>query len=250
LLEIVNCSRNSIENIEISQNGNLKTLDCRINNIASLDVSNNANLVKLNCSNNNISELKVGTKLKKLITLGNSNITTLNLGSLDLLIIDNNVEISGTSNTIIKVSVTGEGSLRINDDTIYLGAYNTNNVHVYSDNGSIYLRSNHGIVIGLASEVGSPRALLDVKGYNSSVIIGDTGGYSAGSSSARKLRLGLGTVGHKGSQYWTFCVDDTTSNSYLQIGYDTSSTAMSIRHDGLVDVSSFAIGGQVITFTT
>lgn len=141
----------------------------------------------------------------------------------------------------------GRGS---SDDTVYLGAYSTNRICIYSKDGSIYLQSNHGIVIGLISEIGSPRALLDVKGHNSSVIIGNTGGYSSGTSSARKLRLGLGTVGHTGSQYWTFCVDDTTDSSYLQIGYTIDSIAMSIRHDGLVNVSSFAIGGQTITFVT
>jgi hypothetical protein len=89
-----------------------------------------------------------------------------------------------------------------------------------------------------------------ITGHGSYLIIGQTGGWGSGTSAARKLRLGLGTVGHTGSQYWTFCVDDTTTNSYLQIGYDTSTTALSIRHDGLVNVTSLAIGGQTITFTT
>ena len=95
----------------------------------------------------------------------------------------------------------------------------------------------------------SPRTTLDVYGTGASLIIGKTAG-TPGDPSARKFRLGLGTAGHTGSEYWCFSIDDTTSNSYLQIGYDYNSTAMSVRHDGLVDVNSLSIGGQVITFVT
>lgn len=79
----------------------------------------------------------------------------------------------------------------------------------------------------------SPRTVLDVAGYDSAIIVGNTGGYSAGSSAAKKLRLGLATVGHSGSQYWCFVADDTNANiAYLRIGYSINSPALSMSHDG------------------
>ena len=77
----------------------------------------------------------------------------------------------------------------------------------------------------------SPRSKLDVYGTDAAVIIGKTNN-NPGVSTARKLRLGLATAGHSGSQYWHFTTDDTTSNAYLQIHYGADDTGISIRHDG------------------
>lgn len=69
--------------------------------------------------------------------------------------------------------------------------------------------------------------------YNSNIIVGKTGRVVAGSSEAIALRLGLGTVGHTGSNYWSFWVDDTTSYSYLKIGYTyKASNYFALRNDG------------------
>ena len=100
---------------------------------------------------------------------------------------------------------------------------------------------NPSFIIDNSGNIGisttSPRAKLDVGGYDSSVIIGNTNG-NHGVSTARKLRLGLATVGHSGSQYWAFCVDDTTGNSYLQIAYTESDTGLSLRHDGYLGIGT------------
>lgn len=56
-LEVLDCSRNEIENIDISINGNLKHLSCYSNPIYTLNIKNNPLLITLYCGNCNIAEL-------------------------------------------------------------------------------------------------------------------------------------------------------------------------------------------------
>lgn len=93
----------------------------------------------------------------------------------------------------------------------------------------MYMRADGYIGINTAS----PRSLVDIGGNDSALIVGNTGGYSPGTSAAKKLRLGLATAGHTGSQYWCFVSDDTNgSTAYLRIGYTINSPALSMSHDG------------------
>lgn len=62
-LEYLNCSNNSLQTINLSQNFNLKDLTCVQNNLLSLDVSNNTQLINLECSGNQITSLDVSQNL-------------------------------------------------------------------------------------------------------------------------------------------------------------------------------------------
>ncbi|MBN8641884.1 MAG: T9SS type A sorting domain-containing protein [Flavobacteriales bacterium] len=100
-LEYLNCSNNSLQTINLSQNFNLKDLSCFQNNLLSLDVSNNTQLINLKCSGNQITSLDVsqnlnlselecaGNELSNLDLTQNINLTSLICGlnpltSLDL----------------------------------------------------------------------------------------------------------------------------------------------------------------------
>lgn len=56
-LEVLDCSRNEIENIDISENKKLKHLSCYSNPICSLNIKENQHLITLYCGNCNIDEL-------------------------------------------------------------------------------------------------------------------------------------------------------------------------------------------------
>ena len=56
-LEVLDCSKNAIENIDISENKNLKYLNCCTNPIHSLNIKNNPTLTMLYCGNCYINEL-------------------------------------------------------------------------------------------------------------------------------------------------------------------------------------------------
>lgn len=120
LLEVLNCSRNDIESLKISQNTNLIELYCSENKISSLNLTSNSKLEKLNCSNNSISSLILNSNLKEAIVTSNSDLTTLSIGSLELLVVDNSVTLSGSASRTIKVNVTGNGSITANTEIIYL----------------------------------------------------------------------------------------------------------------------------------
>ena len=56
----LNCSNNSITNLDLSNCKNLESLNCSNNSITNLDLSNWKNLESLNCSNNKIKSLDLG----------------------------------------------------------------------------------------------------------------------------------------------------------------------------------------------
>ena len=100
-LELLQCSRNSITELDLSNNTALTELYCDYNNLTSLDLSNNTALTKLDCSVNQLTSLDVsnntaltslgcgGNQLTSLDLSNNTALTYLycdynNLTSLDL----------------------------------------------------------------------------------------------------------------------------------------------------------------------
>ena len=86
-LEVLDCSNNSLESINVSANTNLQELDLENNNLELLDVSTNTALIILNCSFNAISQLDLSSNLD-IVALNCSN----NL--LSSLEIDSNVNLT------------------------------------------------------------------------------------------------------------------------------------------------------------
>ena len=112
--------------------------------------------------------------------------------------------------------------------------------------GLRYIHSSKNLYIGLAdgsvftansAQTGGTFNFVAIDTINCNTAdgflkVGSNGVYAAGTSNARRKRLGLGTVGHTGSNYWAFSVDDRNGGySLLQIGYDISdSTRMLVMH--------------------
>ena len=55
----LNCNRNSLPTLDISQNTKLTELRCEYNSLTELDISQNMKLTYLNCNNNSLTELDV-----------------------------------------------------------------------------------------------------------------------------------------------------------------------------------------------
>ena len=55
----LNCRKNQLTNLDVSNNSNLRELYCDNNQLTNLDVSKNTLLTKLNCSNNQLKSLDV-----------------------------------------------------------------------------------------------------------------------------------------------------------------------------------------------
>ena len=55
----LNCNRNSLPTLDISQNTELTELRCEYNSLTELDISQNMKLTYLNCNNNSLTELDV-----------------------------------------------------------------------------------------------------------------------------------------------------------------------------------------------
>ena len=120
LLEVLDCSKNNVINLNVSQNSNLKKLYCSENKITALNLTSNSKLEKLNCSNNNINSLRLNSGLKEAVVTSNSELISLTVGNLDLLVVDNSVSLSGSASTLIKVNVTGNGMITANNEIIYM----------------------------------------------------------------------------------------------------------------------------------
>lgn len=78
-LENLNCSNNSLINLDVSKNIALKKLDCPNNTLTSLKLTNNTALTTLDCSNNKLTDLKIGD---------NRALTTLNCANNSLVSLD------------------------------------------------------------------------------------------------------------------------------------------------------------------
>lgn len=59
----LNCSLNSLSNINISNNLQLTTLYCYNNNLTSIDLSDNVELLYVNCSYNNLTSIDINTNI-------------------------------------------------------------------------------------------------------------------------------------------------------------------------------------------
>ncbi|MEL0456979.1 T9SS type A sorting domain-containing protein [Flavobacteriaceae bacterium SZ-1-7] len=83
-LQNLNCSNNSLVEININQNENLIELDCSNNGLTNLDVSNNVLLTNINCSNNSLSSLDLTSNVD-LVNLNISNNSFLQFIPGDIL---------------------------------------------------------------------------------------------------------------------------------------------------------------------
>ncbi|WP_296381257.1 T9SS type A sorting domain-containing protein [Winogradskyella sp.] len=63
VLENLNCSNNTITELDLSSNTNLLNLDCSNNILTDLEVSNNTDLTTLNCSSSTISNLDLSANI-------------------------------------------------------------------------------------------------------------------------------------------------------------------------------------------
>jgi Leucine-rich repeat (LRR) protein len=104
-LEDLNCSTNSIENLDLSSNLMLLQLDVSNNNLTSLEVNLNTDLIDLNCSFNAITSLDLNSNFT-LATLNGSNNSLISLdlssnAALNVLDVSNNQieRLDLTSNT-------------------------------------------------------------------------------------------------------------------------------------------------------
>lgn len=72
-LEALDCKRNQLTSIDISNNPMLKSLDCSWNEIRTLDVSKNLHLENISCQNNQLTSLDAtkNTELSSLCCYNN-----------------------------------------------------------------------------------------------------------------------------------------------------------------------------------
>lgn len=118
-LEILNCSNNKLEKLNLSKNLNLKSLGCKNNMLINLIISNNSLLETLNCSNNKLVNLDLSnnTKIRGLLC-SNNRLINLNLSknnNLEVLICENNAL------SCIKIPVNTKNKKRFwyKDDTAF-----------------------------------------------------------------------------------------------------------------------------------
>ena len=82
------CDDNQLTSLDVSKNTKLSTFSCALNDLTSLELSNNTELIALGCSNNSISSLIVpSSKLEQLLCHHNK-ITNLTLKSTEVMVID------------------------------------------------------------------------------------------------------------------------------------------------------------------
>ena len=106
-LTVLTCNENQLTSLDVSSLTNLSNLYCQYNQLKTLDVSQNTALLNLNCSNNRLSELNVA-KNPKLQTLScaNNRLEALDIEKntlLSTLYCNNNqlAELSVSKNTML-----------------------------------------------------------------------------------------------------------------------------------------------------
>ncbi len=99
-LQTLNCSRNQLTNLDVSQNTNLQTLSASYNNLSVLDVSQNTNLTTLYASSNNINTLHLSNSITMLYC-GNNQLTSLDVSALSQL---TNLSCNDNQLTVLDVS--------------------------------------------------------------------------------------------------------------------------------------------------
>jgi hypothetical protein len=81
-LTFLNCGRNQLTSLDVSNNKSLDWLNCYVNQLTSLDVSNNTSLIDLYCGSNQLTSLDVSnnTSLKRL-NCSESQLTSLDVSN-------------------------------------------------------------------------------------------------------------------------------------------------------------------------
>jgi hypothetical protein len=99
-LEVLNCAENSMSNLDVSRNPNLRILFCRASQLVNLDVSQNPNLEYLNCTSNFLTNLDVSnnTMLTRLYSIQNQ-LTSLKINNgnninIEQLFVWNNLDLT------------------------------------------------------------------------------------------------------------------------------------------------------------
>lgn len=113
----LNCSRNTLTSIDVSNNSKLTTLNCSNNSFSVLDVTNNVVLMSLYCTDNNLSNINTSqnTNLINFWCQRNA-ITSLDVSNnilLEQFICSNNLlsNIDVTNNIALKSFTIGQNSL-------------------------------------------------------------------------------------------------------------------------------------------
>lgn len=101
------CSRNKIENLDLSENKNLTTLICNDNRIERLDVSSNSKLTTLNCMENGLLELVLPKSKSIKYLYCNSN----KLTSIEMSKLENVVQLDCRDNDLNNLTLTGMDNL-------------------------------------------------------------------------------------------------------------------------------------------
>ncbi len=106
-LRVLNCSNNSLTNLDISNNNTLTNIDCSGNQLMSLNLSNNTSLTNINCSNNPITDIDLSNNINidTLICRNNS------LTSLDISDNTSLVYLNCSDNGIKSLDVNNKDSL-------------------------------------------------------------------------------------------------------------------------------------------
>ena len=76
----LNCNRNSLPELDVSQNTELTELRCEYNSLTELDISQNTKLTYLNCNRNSLTELDISQNMKlTYLNCNNNSLTELDV---------------------------------------------------------------------------------------------------------------------------------------------------------------------------
>ncbi len=106
-LEVLNCSTNNLQNLDLSNNLMLLQLDVSNNNLTSLELNSNTDLIDLNCSFNAITFLNLNTNVAlATLNVSNNSLTSIEVSGNAMLnvlnVSSNQIEsLNLTSNTTI-----------------------------------------------------------------------------------------------------------------------------------------------------
>ncbi|BCY29238.1 T9SS type A sorting domain-containing protein [Flavobacterium okayamense] len=147
-LEYLNCSNNSLNNLNLLSNVNLKFIYCNINNLTQLNTSNLTQLKTLVCHINNITSLDfTNNNLLEKIDCFNNNLSSLNVSNLiNLDYLDcsaNNISnLNLTNNTLLKtLRFRGLSNIDLTNNTLLEGLTIT-----YSGITSLDLSQNPNLI--------------------------------------------------------------------------------------------------------
>ena len=106
-LQTLNCSRNSLTELDVSALTNLTSLDCSFNSLTKLDVSKLTGLKKLDCAYNQLTELDVSNQtLLKDLDCAHNQLTALDVSNLTGL-----KDLDCSDNRLTALNVSGQTNL-------------------------------------------------------------------------------------------------------------------------------------------